>query len=80
MNFIPIDNYIWSPILFIFFLILSLKLGYFFKLNYKTSLILYLWHTIFCLLYFWFALTFGADSNNDFKGENQCKKQNFICK
>lgn len=63
MDFIVIDNYIWSPILFIFFLILSLKLGVFFKINYKTSLILYLWHTLFCLLYFWFALTFGADSN-----------------
>lgn len=25
-------------------------------------------------------LCFGADSNDDFKGENQCKKQNFICK
>lgn len=63
MDFIVIDNYIWPPILFIFFLILSLKLGYFFKINFKISLALYLWHTIFCLLYFWFALNFGADSN-----------------
>lgn len=63
MDFIVIDNYIWPPILFIFFLILSLKLGCFFKINFKISLALYLWHTIFCLLYFWFALNFGADSN-----------------
>lgn len=63
VDFIAVDNYIWPPILFISFLILSLKLGYFFKLSYKTSLILYLWHTIFCFFYFWFALSFGADSN-----------------
>lgn len=63
MNFLPIDNFIWPPILFILFTILSLKLGYFFKISYKVSLILYLWHTIFCVLYFWFALNFGADSN-----------------
>lgn len=63
MDFVAVDNYLWPPTLFIFFLILSLKLGYFFKLSYKVSLALYLWHTIFCLLYFWFALNFGADAN-----------------
>lgn len=60
------SNLLWTPILFILFLIISLKLGSFFNVSYKLSLILYLWHTLFCIAYIWFALNFDADSNNYF--------------
>jgi hypothetical protein len=62
-QFDAFSNIIWAPILFSIFLILSLKICNYFKVNYKLSLALYLWHTLFCMVYIWFALTFGADSN-----------------
>ena len=62
-QFDAFSNIIWAPILFSIFLILSLKVCNYFKINYKLSLSLYLWHTLFCVVYIWFVLTFGADSN-----------------
>ncbi|MFN0297900.1 hypothetical protein ACKVE0_10255 [Acinetobacter albensis] len=65
-QFDAFSNIIWTPILFSIFLILSLKIGNYFKIGYKFSLALYLWHTLFCVIYIWFALSFGADSNKYF--------------
>ena len=61
-NFDPISNLYWTPFVFSFFLILSLKIGDFFKISYKKSVFLYIWHSIFCFVYIWFSLKNGADS------------------
>jgi hypothetical protein len=65
-HFDAFSNIIWPPILFFIFLLLSLKICNYFKVSYKFSLALYLWHTLFCVVYIWFALNFGADSNDYF--------------
>lgn len=57
-------NYYFMPILlFSIFLISSLKISKLFDVNYKFSVFLFIWHTFFCIVYMWFALNFGADSN-----------------
>ncbi|WP_287967227.1 hypothetical protein [Acinetobacter sp.] len=57
-------NYYFMPILlFSIFLISSLKISKLFDVNYKFSVFLFIWHIFFCIVYMWFALSFGADSN-----------------
>lgn len=65
-NLISLDSLVLSPIIFTIFLIVSLKIGKFFKVSYKLSLTLYLWHSLFCLIYIWFSLNFAADSRRYF--------------
>ena len=43
-----------------------MKICNYFRISYKLSLSLYIWHTLFCVAYIWFALSFGADSNKYF--------------
>ena len=65
-NLVSLDSLVFSPIIFLFFLIISLKIGTFFKVSYKLSLTLYLWHCLFTLIYIWFSLNFPADSKRYF--------------
>lgn len=62
LGFDPLENIYWSIFLFILGLILSLKVCAIFKLSYKISIFLYFWHLLFCIIYFWFILSFGGDS------------------
>ncbi len=65
-QFDAFSNLVWAPVLVIFFLICSLKICQYFKIGYKLSICLYIWHTIFCIFYIWFALNYDADSNKYF--------------
>lgn len=59
-----IFNYYFMPIfLFSIFLIVSLKISNLFNISYKFGSFLFIWHMLFCIVYMWFALSFGADSN-----------------
>lgn len=58
------NHYVTPLFIFSIFLIISLKLGQFFKISYKISVSLLIWHTIFCLVYMWFVLNSGGDSNH----------------
>lgn len=65
-NLISIESLTFSPLIFVLFLILSLKVCNLFKVKYKLSLILYLWHSAFCFIYIWFSFNFSADSKRYF--------------
>ncbi|NTY98315.1 hypothetical protein FCH30_14015 [Acinetobacter radioresistens] len=65
-NLISIESLVFSPIVFVLSLILSLKVCNLFKVGYKLSLILYLWHSLFCFIYIWFSFNFSADSKKYF--------------
>ncbi|MWC18601.1 hypothetical protein GQO11_07995 [Acinetobacter johnsonii] len=62
INIDPFINYYWTPILVCIFTILSLKICEYFKVSYKKSCFLFFWHTLFCVLYFYYSLAFGGDS------------------
>lgn len=59
-------NIMLTPILFVIFLISSMKVCEFFKISYKVSAFLYIWHMLFCIMYMYMAINFGADSNKYF--------------
>lgn len=61
-NFDPVSNFLWTPILISFFIIISLKICEYFKVNFKKSCFLFFWHTFFCFVYLYYSLTQGGDS------------------
>lgn len=65
-DLISVESLLFSPLVFALFLILSLKICNLFKVGYKLSLILYLWHTLFCFFYIWFSVNYSADSKKYF--------------
>jgi hypothetical protein len=51
-----------SIIIFVLGSLISYKCAKVFCLNFKRGLLLYAWHTIFSVVYLWYALNFGADA------------------
>lgn len=49
-----------SLIVFVFGLLFSIKVSKYFGVKQKHSVFLYAWHTLFCLVYFWYA-SFNAN-------------------
>src|SRR5690606_6606749 len=49
-------------IVFLLGLIIIGKISDYFGLKKKRSLLLYLWHTLFCFAYFYYVSTFGGDA------------------
>ena len=43
-------------------LIISVKISKYFTISEKRALILYLWHTFFCVFYLYYVLSYGGDS------------------
>jgi hypothetical protein len=62
INIDPFINYYWTPILVCIFTILSLKICEYFEVNFRKSVFLFFWHSIFCIFYFYYSLIQGADS------------------
>lgn len=58
---------IWSVfstfLVFVLGGLLLIKLSGFFNVGQKRGFLLYLWHTLFCIIYLIYAQKFGADSN-----------------
>mgnify|MGYP003626338501 CR=1 FL=1 len=52
-----------SLLVFLFGFILIIKLGRTFEIGAVRALCIYLWHTVFCLVYFAYSLKFISDSN-----------------
>jgi hypothetical protein len=56
----------WSLILafsiFLFGLVICLPLSVYFKVNSTNTIFIYIWHTIFCFVYFFFVSRFGGDA------------------
>ena len=42
--------------------IVSIKISRYFSVSEKKALILYLWHTIFCVVYLYYVSSYGGDS------------------
>ncbi len=59
-------NSLWdvagSIIVFILGLGIAMQMCGYFKTTSNRAIILYLWHTLFCLLYIWFITTYGGDA------------------
>lgn len=55
-------GYISALITFLFGGVISIKISNFFGVKQQNGFFLYLWHTIFCLIYLWYANTYGADA------------------
>ena len=49
-------------IIFIFGIFVSLKACRYFSISNKRALIIYLWHTVFCVAYFFYSAAYGGDS------------------
>ncbi len=61
-NIDPFINFYWTPILVCIFTIFSLKICEYFEVNFRKSIFLFFWHSIFCIFYFYYSLIQGADS------------------
>lgn len=54
---------VFSPlIVFLSGLIVAIKTSKYFQVRQIHGVFLYTWHSIFCITYYWYAITFGADS------------------
>src|SRR5690606_34645520 len=67
LGFDPLESFYWSIVIFIFGLIFSLKICVYFKISYRLSILLYIWHFIFSLIYFKFTTSFGGDAINYYR-------------
>ena len=56
-------NDLGSLIVFIIGVIIALIISRYFQCSFPRSIIIYLWHSLFCFAYVWYSLDHAADSN-----------------
>ena len=73
--FSSIYDILTGLIVIIIGLSISIKISKYFSVSKKKALILYLWHTIFCIVYLYFVSSYGGDSTGYYEQSFNSQKE-----